>query len=332
MFNITMGAQCTLEQFMKHESRDFYNRFIASHDGSDVTEIAPDAEKDEGVRLKAQAAHSVLAKKWMLGKALTADSTFKVIFGSFYDDSHFDVLRQYVSEHVRYHEGFEELYTIIPEMPLYPYLAVKLHDNLEKLIVIDWRVWLIVQIILIWQASAHYFYHVAVVEILPVTVGIAVILLTCQFIWTNRRARYVINPANTTSSPDEGRTSEQLEARQSIETYILWLQQLNLFFLCFSAARLIFSSFFWHDYFRLSCCMLALFLVIYCLFLTIGSLTIPMFMIMFAVPPHVTREDRDDLMKIVLQHSPESPQYNRNSRANLKRGDLRRCSATFIIP
>ena len=63
-------------------------------------------------------------------------------------------------------------------------------------------------------------------------------------------------------------------------SYIRWLfrlQQLNLFFLCFSAARLLCSSFFWTDYFMLSCILLATFLVMYALFVFIGSLAVPMF-------------------------------------------------------
>lgn len=326
MYNITLGAQCTVEQFMKHESRDFYDRFVGSDTGVDVNELG---DVDESTKLKAKAAHAVLSHKGWLSQTLSSDRTFKYAFGCFYEDEQFDNFRDYVSEHVQYHEGFEELYKLMPEIPLYPYLGIKLHDGLAKLIVIHWPVWIMVQIVLLLQACGHYFWHLAVVQLLPVIVVLAFFVLACQYTWTRRRAHYVVDPANQVSSKDEGRSLLELKARENADSWILWIQQINLFFLCFSAARFLFSSFFWTDYFRLSCAMLALFVGIYLLFLFVGSLTIPMFMIMFAVPPHVTREDREDLLKVVQRHQPDSA---RPSRGNIVRGDLRRCSTTYVIP
>jgi hypothetical protein len=250
-------------------------------------------------RERARACHHVFTHKGWIFNALSSDRTFEIIFGHFHRKEDFDTFRRYIAQHVKYHEGFEGIWELIAKTPIYSYLANKLHENLDWMIVIDWRVWLMVQFVLVLQALAHYYLKLAVIELLPINVLIGICILSCQFAWTRRRCAYVVNPDNCVSSEKEGRTSEELEAREFQEKLLLWIQQLNFFFLCLSAARLLLSSFFWKDYFYLSCSMLVLFLVLYAGFLVVGSLTVPMFIIMYSVPPHVTQHDREDMRKFL---------------------------------
>jgi len=319
MYHISLGAICILEQFVRHENAEFYERFI--EDGASSVDFH--AAISKGHKDKAHATHSVFKNKGPLGKALCSDSTFEFVFGHFHKDVDYHMFREYIAKHVKYHEGFEELHEIIPVAPIYPYLATKLSNSLESMIMIDWRVWLLVQVVLVGQAVMHYYMHVAVVELLPVNIAVGFSILAFQFVWTRRRAAYVVDEAHLVSTRAEGMTTEQLEAEESFETWLLWLQQLNFFFLCFSAARLMFSAFFWADYFRLSCCMLATFLVLYGVFMTIGALTVPMFIIMLAVPPHVTKYDREELKKLLREHSKSGVRRNDGSES---------CSVSLLVP
>jgi hypothetical protein len=298
MYHIAIGATCILEQFMRHENPDFYGRFLEQGCAS-----IDFASMSRELKVRAEGVHKILVNKGPLGQVLSRDSTMARVFGHFDIDEDFENFRNYVANHVKYHEGFEELHKLIPTAPMYPYLARKLRNSLESLICIDWHICLLIMVVLVGQSLVHYFLHIAQVELLPITIAFGCLILAFQFIWTRRRVAYVVDKESQASSREEGRTTKELEARESFEKWVLWLQQIVFFFLCFSAARLLFSSFFWSDYFRLSCCMLILFLSLYALIATICALTVPMFLIMLSVPPHVTKNDREEMMAILQTHS-----------------------------
>merc|ERR1719454_931770 len=133
------------------------------------------------------------------------------VFGHFDKDEHYTNFREYVAAHVKHHDGFEDIHALIPDVPLYPYLAKKISLSLESLVFIDWHIALLIQAVLVGQALLHYYLHLAVVELLPITVLVASSILAFQFIWTRRRAAYVVDKANQASSASEGRSDAELE-------------------------------------------------------------------------------------------------------------------------
>lgn len=285
MYHVSHGAICILEQFMKHESPDFYTRFVLS--GGLPSEFDG---KPEEVRRKGEILASLFNNKGFLGKILTSDTTMRLVVGHFDVDADYMHLKHCVAEQLQKPLGSLH-YSALPELPIYPYIAMKLQRALEDMIVIDWRVWVMVQVVLVVQALIHYYGHVAVMELLPFSIAFCVVILTCQFVWTRRMASYVVDPKNHFET--------DVVADNSFANWMLWVQQLNFFFLCFSAARLFFSSFFWIDYFSMTCVLAGVFLCLYLVFVLMGSLIVPMFIIMLSVQ-RVTEEDVHD-MKMILQ-------------------------------
>lgn len=322
MYHVSQGAICILEQFMKHESPDFYNRFMQK--GGESEDFAG---KTEEVCQKADVMAGLFKNKGFVGKVLTSDTTMRIVVGHFHADADYSALKNCVAEELQTHLGSEH-YTALPQLPIYPYIAMKLQRSLQDMIVIDWRVWLMVELVLVIQAFIHYYFHQGVMEILPLSIAVACAILICQFVWTRRMASYVVDERNHFGK-------DQLTADNSFANWMLWMQQLNLFFLCFSAARLLLSSFFWTDYFALSCAMLGVFLCLYFVFVFIGSLIVPMFIIMLSVQ-RVTDEDVHD-MKMILQVHVDSERSRRKlsemspTSSEARKRELRKSATSLVV-
>jgi len=288
MYHVCHGAICILEQFIKNEAPDFYERLVKDGGESQDFDKTP-----REVKHKADLLGKLFRNKGALGKLLTNPTTMRWVFGHFDTADDYSHLKNCVATELKSSLG-DSLAKVLPVVPIYPYIAVKLERGLSTLIMIDWPVWLMVEVVLVIQALVHYYLHQAVVELLPFTIVITCTILLLQFAWTRGRVAHVT---------DRSKHKEmEMTADNTYEKYMLWIQQLNFFFLCFSAARLLFSSFFWKDYFTLSCVMLGLFLCLYLFFIIFGSLTVPMFIIMVSVQ-RTTPMDVKDMKEILQVHT-----------------------------
>lgn len=301
---------------MKHESPDFYERLCK--DGGQ----AGDFEKaDEELKKRADILKNLFTNRGALGRFLSNPDTLQRLFGAFGSAKDIEQLKQCISEELK--SPLDKAGVHIPDItafPIYPYVALKLERNLTRCIILDWHVWVLVMIVTAIQACLYYCMHAAVIELLPGTIVVGFTIIGIQFAWTRQRAAHVV-------ARDE-KAEKEVVADGKMERFLMYIQQLNLFFLCFSAARLVFSSFFWTDYPILSLSMLILFICLYAVFVFIGSLTLPMFVIMLAVQ-RVTPLDIQDMKDVLKTH--EKDLGTPVAAGKTSKGALQRGASTLTL-
>mmetsp|Transcript_141440 Transcript_141440/g.244406 ORF Transcript_141440/g.244406 Transcript_141440/m.244406 type:complete len:948 (+) Transcript_141440:74-2917(+) len=337
---------CVLQGFLKIERPDIFEQLTSNN--VKETEIYKDLHKE--LKRKAKTTKIILQEHhgwlglsrslgWFTERLINGTWTGRFI-GRFDKAEDFEKLKRYLSVHLSHVDGFnakrqtgEPLYKILLEAPVYPYLALMLQENITRMMCIDWKGWVFVQIVLVIQALLHFYLNISVIQLLPFTVSFGIALLALQHAWTCKQAAYVTDPKVLIREEggEEGEGEEDqpiVRSRSTTEVIrerivekvaesfsakllslagnwgddvVLRLQQTNLFFLCFSCARLLFSWFFWTDHFWTSLIVLVLYLCLYAAFILIASISLTFYFILFAVPPHMF-EREEHLMHDWLVH------------------------------
>jgi len=329
MYHVVYAAVWILYGFVYHESPEIYEQMKSGSDETAVYKGLP-----EGMKRKAQTTQWMFKNSGWLARGLSDGTLIGRFIGCFNKKEDFVNLHKYfVAKLAKIDEFMDPDEEGIPlfervKAPLYPYFAQIIQNSCKKMIMIDWRVWLMVEVCLLLQALVHYYLHKGVIEILPFTIGAGVILLSAQYMWTRRAAAYVVNPATvaddeenvimTVKTPGSvlGKKRDPNTGKTRAENWFLWLQQLNLFFLCFSCARLLASWWFWTDHPIKSMGLLLLFTAMYLFFIVIGAITINFYFILHALPPHLYDKAKDFLKEIIGVEEAKKKGERRNRRAS----------------
>jgi len=209
-------------------------------------------------------------------------------------------LCEYLMEHLNMNR--DELDATLDRIKLYRYLSSHLRKRIRLLIKFDYKVWIGFVMVLMVDVLIHYFLKIAFIHLMKYYIAFAFVCQAYEIAVARRRLMHVIDEANVseqlTKEESEGRSYYQMH---SVDTWFVLVHQLLFILICYSGARVAASQFFWTDYFWDSVIITTVLFMWYIFHILVGSVWIPLYMIVYTLPPYISDEEKDTLVKALKE-------------------------------
>lgn len=199
---------------------------------------------------------------------------------------------------------------------LYRYLSVHIRKRLTEMIIIDFRIWLALVLVLVCDVVLHVYAHVSFVELLPLYITVAFSIQMYQIYHAHSRLKHIVSHGSVEEdtkvidTSEEERHGTSFGQRHRLDLWTVRMQQLILLLICYSGARVLASPYLWTDYFILSCIITAVLFLLYLFHVFIGSIWITLDMIVYSLPPYINDDEKVALVETINEAKGYSEQIS----------------------